>query len=465
MSALRDAEEDLSRALRRIEPHARYAEVMAEASEGMRVRHDKASTDLQPVPRMRGAVFRAWSGACWVEAATSGLDPASLGRAADAVVHSISKHPGHQPPPGDPATGQGEATTPSKDSMFLHPLDDHLEWVRTLYGWATSVPGIGNAIATVGFSRNERSFRSTVGTRRLQALERTSSSIVPLAIENGRVEYDFYTHGGTGGREVLAPLTEERVRGVAQESKALLSANGQAPTGPMTVLLDPSTTGTFAHESFGHGTEADQLVRERSYLKPLLGQRLGPMGLTIVDDGSLPGEWGSLYFDDEGHHSRRNVLVDDGVFKSVLHDRETAAAMHAPSGSNTRRADFMSRPFVRMTNTFVEPGKFTFEELLEEAQDGVLLQSCTSGIEDPLGGNMQIKVKKGRRIVHGKVGDILPSMALSGKVLEVLSAFRGASRAPDFEMSPGFCGKGHTDLLPVASGGTYLLTRAVVGPA
>ncbi|HTT26184.1 MAG TPA: metallopeptidase TldD-related protein, partial [Thermoplasmata archaeon] len=135
-----------------------------------------------------------------------------------------------------------------------------------------------------------------------------------------------------------------------------------------------------------------------------------------------------------------------------------------PTG-NCRRADFISRPFVRMTNTFVEPSTWSLDELLKEAKHGLVLESCTSGIEDPLGGQMQIKVKKGHRIEHGERTEIVPSMALSGRVLDVLKAIRGIGRAEQFEMDPGFCGKGHTDTLPVASGGPYLLTEAIVGPA
>ncbi|MCI4317398.1 MAG: TldD/PmbA family protein, partial [Thermoplasmata archaeon] len=197
----------------------------------------------------------------------------------------------------------------------------------------------------------------------------------------------------------------------------------------------------------------------------LLGQVVGPECLTLVDDGSYPTGWGSIFFDDEGHPSQRTVLVDHGRFVEVLHDRESAAVFHRPATGNTRRADFLSRPFVRMTNTFVEPGGLSLEELATEAKNGVLLETCTSGIEDPLGGNMQIKVKKGHRIVNGEIGEILPSMALSGRVLEFLQAIRGVGLEKDFSMSPGFCGKGHTDLLPAGTGGTYLLSEAVVGPA
>jgi len=146
-------------------------------------------------------------------------------------------------------------------------------------------------------------------------------------------------------------------------------------------------------------------------------------------------------------------------------DRECAAELGRRPTGNTRRSDFVSRPFVRMTNTYVEAGDRTMEELVEEAKDGVLLQNFTSGIEDPLGGNMQLKVKKGRKIEHGRLTDIVSSMALSGKVLEFLREIRGVSRASDLSFTPGSCGKGHTDMLPTGTGGPYLLSRAVVGPA
>ncbi|HEY6238525.1 MAG TPA: TldD/PmbA family protein, partial [Thermoplasmata archaeon] len=264
--------------------------------------------------------------------------------------------------------------------------------------------------------------------------------------------------------EVLDSVTEAEVLGAAKEARSLLSAK-TPPTGPMNVLLDPSTSGTFAHESFGHGTEADQILRQRSYLAPLLGKEVAPECLTIVDNGALDAGWGSIFFDDEGFPSQRTVLIDQGRFVEVLHDRESAAALKRSPTGNARRADFLSRTFVRMTNTYVEPGEQTLEDLVREAKDGVLLQNFTSGIEDPLGGNMQLKVKKGRRIERGELTDIYSSMALSGKVLEFLRDIRGVSQRSDFAISAGFCGKGHTDILNTGAGGPYVLSHAVVGPA
>lgn len=463
MATLRDHEADLSDALQRLEPRTSYAEVMAEAAHGARLRFDRAATAPEASPRIQGAVFRAWDGSAWVEAVARDLGRAALLEAVETLGPKLQARSA-RPAPGESATGRGEKTTVERRPLDDVSFEDLRELAKRFFGFATSVRGVENALVNLSKTTDERLFLSSTGARRYQRVARAHAAVVPLAIQGGKVEYDYVSMGETGGAEVWEKLTEASITHAAREAVALLSA-GSAPTGKMTVLLDPSTSGTFAHESFGHGTESDQLLRDRSYLKPLLGQTVGPECLTLVDDGSYPTGWGTIYFDDEGHPSRRTVLVDRGRFVQVLHDRESAAAMHSVATGNTRRADFLSRPFVRMTNTFVEPGDRPFDELVREAKEGVILETCTSGIEDPLGGNMQIKVKKGHRIVRGEVGGILPSMALSGKVLEFLKAIRGVSPKSDFAMSPGFCGKGHTDLLPAGTGGVYLLSEAVVGPA
>ncbi len=464
MSELTELDDLLARLLRRIEPRTRYAEVMAQVSSGESIRHDRSSTVVQPGAEIRGAVFRAWGPRGWCEVGGSQLDPDALEGYATTLLDRLGYGGGAADPPGVAATTRGEAATKSSRPIDEMTLSDRLDRAKSWYAWATEVPGVKNAFVSLDCRSESRLFCSTAGARTLQTVDRIRGSVVALAVEQGKVEYDYTGSGGTGGAEQLDGVTPERVAHVAREAVELLQAP-EAPSGKQRVLLDPSAAGTFAHESFGHGAEADQMVRMRSYLAPLLGTEVGPPEVTIVDDGSYAGGWGSIYFDDEGHRSGRTVLVDRGHFASALQDREAAALLGRPATGNTRRADCLSRPFVRMTNTFVEPGKMTFEEMVREMGEGVVLESCTSGVEDPLGGQMQIKVKKGHRVRGGEIVGILPSMALSGKVLEFLRAIRGVGPAEDFRMSPGFCGKGHTDLLPAGTGGSYLLSEATVGPA
>ena len=437
---------------------------MAQASSGHRLRLDRDTTNPQPAARMEGAVFRAWNGVSWVETASSGLSARALAASVDRLLGRLPSTTPNTGPPGEPATGRAERFSVEKRPIAEFGLEEQIAWAKTRFGWATSVSGIENAFVNLIVSHEERLFLSTAGAYRYQRMAHALGTVGPLAIENGKVEFDVVQRGQSGGVEVLESITEADVVAAATEARALLGAKAP-PTGTMTVVLDPSTSGTFAHESFGHGTEADQILRQRSYLAPLLGKEVAPECLTLVDNGALEAGWGSIFFDDEGYPSQRTVLIDRGRFVEVLHDRESAAALGRQPTGNSRRADFLSRPFVRMTNTYVEPGDRTLDDLVRDAKEGVLLQNFTSGIEDPLGGNMQLKVKKGRRIEHGELTEILPSMALSGKVLEFLREIRGVSQRSDFAISAGFCGKGHTDLLNTGAGGPYVLSRAVVGPA
>jgi TldD protein len=464
MADLRDHEGEIATALGRLGKHAPFADVLAERAAGAGLRIDTRSTTPSVEARLGGAIFRIWDGTRWVEAATSSLDQLGLGGAVTALEQAAGKSGGHAPVPGVSSTTQKEWTTSTPRPMRDVPIEEILSLAKDARGWATSVPGVSDAQVGIGWEDNERLYLNTAGARCYQRVSRVRAGLSAIAMENGRAEFDFDSRGGVGGREILEFLTEPTVVEVAKGAKEMLAA-AEAPVGEMAVLLDGSVAGLFAHESFGHGTEADQFVRDRSYLKPILGEKVAPEFLTIADDGSFPGGWGSIYCDDEGHPGQKTVLVDHGRFVAALHDRETAAAFGTKATGNTRRADFLSRAFVRMTNTYVAPGDWSMEELVKEAKNGVLLERGTSGIEDPLGGQMQLKVKRGHRIENGEVTGLVSSMALSGKVLDFMKAIRGVGRGHGVTMEPGFCGKGSTDLLPVGTGGVPLLSTAVVGPA
>jgi len=464
MGELSASEDQLYRTVARLAQRGPFVEVLAQAASGLSIRHDSHGTSFQYAPRLRGAAFRAWTRTGWSEASVSGLDPTSLRSAEGTLERALAHRPAREGPPGLSSTARLETfTSPARP---IHDMDgeEMLKLAREVCSWTKSVPDIRNTHVAISWREDERLYLNSAGARCLQGICRVRGSVQPLAMENGRAESDRFLHGGVGGREVLDALTPENARKAAEDARELLHAEAP-PSGKRTVLLSPSLTGYFAHESFGHGAEADQFLRDRSYLKPLLGQVVAPETLTIVDNGAYPGAWSQIYCDDEGHPAQRTVLVEKGRFVGALHDRESAAAMGAAPTGNTRRSDFLSRSFVRMTNTYVEPGDRSFEELVKEARDGVLLESGTSGIEDPLGGLVQVKARKGHLIENGKVTRLVSSMALSGRVLDFLSSIRGLSGKEDFLLDTSSCGKGRTDFLPNSAGGPYLLATAVVGQA
>lgn len=464
MTRLDEQAGELEKALERLARHAKFAEMMAESATGESVRVDTRSTSARPTPRLAGVIFRVWTGKRWAEGATSALSGQELSATVSRLENELSRAGGDAAPPGEAATTRGSWTTSAKSTLQDLGVEGTIALAKELRGYQMSVPGIVEGQVRLDWFEDERLYANSAGARCHQRILRTVATAVPIAMENGAPAYDFWSRGVVGGLELIPDMNEESMHTAAADSKALLSAKAP-PTGEMEVLLDPGVAGLFAHESFGHGTEADQFVRDRSYLKPLLGQTVGPEFLSITDQGSLPGAWGEIYCDDEGHPAQKARLIDHGRFVGALHDRESAAALGAKPTGSTRRSDFQSRAFVRMTNTFVEPGDRSYEELLSEVKEGVVLEHASSGIEDPLGGQMQLKVRRGHRIQNGKLGPLVGSMALSGKVLDFLRAIRGVANGNAHEMWPGFCGKGHSDYLPVGSGGVYVLSRAIVGPA
>ena len=464
LSLLDEHEAELGRALARLGRSCRFAEMMVESGVGETLRLDTRSTAVSVPPRLEGVVFRVWTGRRWAEAATSRLGSRELEATVSQLEQEAARAGGSAPAPGEPATTRGEWATRPKKALSELGVEGTLALAKEMRAWITDVPKIVEAHVRLSWVEEERLYANSAGARCRQKTIRTHVAALPIAMEDGRPESDFWSHGGVGGLECVPAIEEATLRGAAEASVALLHAKAP-PAGEMDVLLDPSVAGLVAHESFGHGTEADQFVRDRSYLKPLVGQMVAPEYVSISDDGAFPGGWGSIYCDDEGHPGQKTRLIDHGRFVGALHDRETAALLGARPTASTRRADFLSRAFVRMTNTYVEPGDRSMEELVQEVRHGVLLEHGTSGIEDPLGGQMQLKVNKGRRIENGQLTELVGSMALSGKVLDFLKATRGVGRATDLEISPGFCGKGHTDYLPVGTGGVYLLSHAIVGPA
>ena len=463
--SLRDHESDLRHELGRIGARTSFVESFVQRTRGATVTVDSKSRSVTRAPELAGVAFRAWDGTRWVETATVGVEGRALTSAADELLSRLTTAGPMRDPPGVSASGSVVSDSPPARPMREMGAEASIEWATDVHKWIAAEPAIRFGVAALMWTEDERYYLNSVGANCYQRLDRVLANVLAVAVEDGRSESYFESLGRIGGQEALSAVTPEKVRSLCGIARSLLRTKAP-PKGRMNVILDPGVTSTFVHESFGHGTEADQFLRNRSYLQPLLGKTLAPESLTLVDDGTVPGGWGSYQFDDEGHLAQRTPLVEGGRFVGALHDRTTAAALGTKPTGNTRRADFLSQPYVRMTNTLIEPRDWSYEELVEEARDGIVLERWISGIEDPLGGRMQLKTRAGHVIENGRVTDLVSSMVLSGNVLEFLRDIRGVGSAQYEEASPGFCGKGHSsDMLPVGGGGTYLLSRAVVGPA
>jgi TldD protein len=279
---------------------------------------------------------------------------------------------------------------------------------------------------------------------------------------DGTITQMFYNGlGGTDGFEAVKNSDIEAIgRGIGQESIKMLKAK-KAPSGLVTCISDPVISGLLAHEVMGHASEADEIVKKRSFLTGVVGKKVASDKITMVDDGSRVGAHGYIPFDDEGTPSSRTVIIENGVYKGYMHNLETAAQMGVAPTGNGRSQDFGRRVWVRMTNTFFEKGDSSLEEMIEDVKYGVLTENFINGMEDPVGGGFEAKALRGYLIENGKITDLLRSFTLTGSALEILKTVDAVGK--DVKLDPGTCGKGIEDYVPVASGGPYCRSKIVVG--
>ncbi len=244
----------------------------------------------------------------------------------------------------------------------------------------------------------------------------------------------------------------EEVVGILEE---LLKAK-LPPAGEMNVVMDPALAGVFVHEAFGHAAEADHVLQNASVLAGRLGMRVAGENVTICDDPTVT-EFGFYPYDDEGVEAEKRVIVKNGVLVDYMHSRETASRMNGRPGN--ARAQAALEPIVRMSNTYMESGDYTFEELLEEAKNGVFLAGTRGGETDPATGYFQFSAQYGYVIENGELSYPIRDVSLSGNTLEIL---RDVKLGNNVEFDPGFCGKAG-QLVPVSDGAPFSLVKARVG--
>ena len=338
------------------------------------------------------------------------------------------------------------------------PIDDKIERVREIYTYVkNSDERIINVRVKYLELLIERIFVNNEGCKLRQVIPRTRVFIVPIAKEGSVVDYDYFVKSGEIGFEIFDSLENNVLDQVVKNSLEMLKAE-LPPAGRNNIILDPSMVGLIAHESFGHGLEADQILRDRSYLKQHLNKQVASEICTIYDTPSIEKKLGSYFFDDEGIKAGHNILVENGILKNFIYDRRTASELKATPQGNGRRESFAHPVNVRMSNTYFGSGDYELEEMISEIKEGVMLVHGFFGMEDPLGGGMQCTSKKGYLIENGEKTKILKAIALSGDVLEMLKNIDAVSKDA-LKLDGGTCGKGTEDMVPVTSGGSYVRAK------
>ncbi len=274
---------------------------------------------------------------------------------------------------------------------------------------------------------------------------------------------------GSGGRVGLSGLmAPAHWQASAREALRIARVNLEAvpaPAGQMDVVVGAGWPGVLLHEAVGHGLEGDFNRKATSAFTGLIGQQVAARGVTVIDDGTLPDRRGSISVDDEGTPSRRNVLIEDGVLVGYLQDRQNARLMGVAPTGNGRRQSFAHAPIPRMTNTFMQAGNATRDEVLAELRDGIYAVGFSGGQVDITNGKFVFSCTEAYRVKNGKIGAPVVGATLIGDGPGAMKQVRAI--ANDMEMDPGIgsCGKAGQSV-PVGVGQpTLLIGGLTVGGA
>ena len=239
--------------------------------------------------------------------------------------------------------------------------------------------------------------------------------------ENGNgMQSGYVGPGAMRGFEFYESLDVEGcAREAARVALTMLNAE-KCPGGQMSVVVENGFGGLLFHEACGHSLEAGSVAKGTSEFSGRLGQLVASPLVTLVDDGSLENQWGSLAVDDEGTPTRRNVLIEKGILKGYMVDRLNGRRMGlAPTGS-ARRQNCRFAPTSRMTNTFIENGLSGRNEIIADTEKGLYVRYINGGSVDPATGEFNFAASESYAIRNGKIAEPLSGATLIGKGGDIL---------------------------------------------
>ena len=456
MAALRPA---LGGIVEALEARAPYGAVLLSAKQGLRMQVDNREERVTEQPPTAGTVLSAFDGATMHERALSGFDRSEVERSARELVSGLkfARYAPREPE----AERRGEFVTPMQIPPNSLTIPEKLERLRELQRRLKDRdPRIVNARVLYVENGEVSVFRSRTADL-VQRVQRGNMYLIcVMSGADGQIRYDGHSIGGTGGWEIFN-FSDADLDQLVQHTARLLTAERIAP-GEYTIVTAPGVSGTICHESFGHGVETDMFLKQRAKAAHFIDQVVGSPLVNIYDDPGFAGGYGAYFFDDEGRLSTPTQIVEQGVFRRGITDLYSANALKIARSANGRRQDYTRKTYARMSNTYFAGGATSLADMLGMVEDGIYLDKWSSGMEDPQGWGIQVTCHYGHEIKNGRITDrMFAPIAVSGYVPEVLQSIRAVGN--DLRLDAGGCGKGHKELVPVASGGPHLLMKARLG--
>jgi TldD protein len=412
------------------------------------------------VGELYGAGLRLFFGHEVVYVTTNDLSEEGLVRAARQAAQSR-------------AGGAARAALPLKDNTFdsMHKFgqkpweigrERKLAWLTSLDRGARSV---SSAVTQAQPRLNEKFQRVQIANSLgWHATDERAHArlLIEVFVEDGGQKEGFIENHGFQGTAYQFEGWDAHSFAQDTAKKALQNLRaGYAPAGEFPVVIDNAFGGVIFHEACGHGLETTSVARGASVFCGKLGEKIAHECVTAIDDGTIANGWGSQNVDDEGRPTKRTTLIENGVLKSYIVD-ELGSRMtgYEPTGSG-RRQSYKFAPASRMRNTFIAPGKDSFEEMIRDVDFGIYAKKMGGGSVSPGTGDFNFAVQEAYLIRNGRVEEPVKGATLIGRGIDSLGKITRVSS--DMTLAPGMCGS-VSGTIPAAVGQPQILvSKMLVG--
>ena len=285
-----------------------------------------------------------------------------------------------------------------------------------------------------------------------------------IAQKDGQMSRGAQSRGITGGmKDLFDEKTSDEMSDMTSKLAVDKLSAPYAKGGESVVILSPAMVGILAHEAIGHTVEAD-FVLSGSIASGKIGKKVGSELVTLADTGKNIMDAGHpagfIPVDDEGVAVEDTIIIENGILKSYLHNRQTAAEFGVEPTGNARAWIHSDIPLIRMRNTHIKPGKDKVEDIISSTKEGYFLKSPGSGQADA-NAEFMFGCDEAYEVKNGKLGKLIKNATISGQAFEVLKSVDMVGSDFSWDLGSGYCGKGQP--AKVDAGGPTLRCKAMIG--
>ena len=419
---------------------ADFAEVYAEYSKDNRISYADKKIETVANKIISGVGIRGFLGTRTFFASTTDLTPSGLRECARRVAQAV----------GNPVDRIQDFSLVERINTNIHPIRTNpfdvsarvrCDLVRTA---ADASWNAGEQIIQVNGTllTSDKSFvvANSEGLYTSDRQIRTRMMVSAIASDGQQNQQGTASPGRQMGLEIfeIPKFAPEKI-GAEAARQALVNLKAiPCPSGQMTVAIASGFGGVIFHEACGHSLEAACVGIGMSQMCGKLGQQVAGSKVTAIDDGTIPNGWGSCNIDDEGNPNQRRVLIENGILKSYMVDRLGSRRMGLPHTASARRQNYSFETTSRMSNTFIDNGPDTNEEIIASIENGIFCASMGGGSVNPFTGDFNFAAREAYLVKNGKICEPVRGAALIGNGGDVIQKIDMVGQ--DLDTAQGNCG-------------------------